>query len=183
GALNRLRSQPRAVTTPDQTPSTSPVSADTEPTPAEREQAAFAGGDEQTTFAGSEPPPPTDPETEQAAEEPKPKRHRRGSFLKELPFLILIALVLALLIKTFLVQAFYIPSGSMENTLQGGPPDKHYDRVLVNKLVYRIRDPHRGEIIVFRGPTSWQDTPEFTGSTPSNPIAHFFHDIGAALGV
>ena len=171
------------MTTPDQTPSTSPVSADTEPTPAEGEQAAFAGGEEQTTFAGSEPPPPTDPETEQAAEEPKPKRHRRGSFLKELPFLILIALVLALLIKTFLVQAFYIPSGSMENTLQGGPPDKHYDRVLVNKLVYRIRDPHRGEIIVFRGPTSWQDTPEFTGSTPSNPIAHFFHDIGAALGV
>jgi signal peptidase I len=109
-------------------------------------------------------------------------RHRRGFWL-ELPFLILIALVLALLIKTFLVQAFYIPSASMENTLQGGPPDKHYDRVLVNKLVYRIRDPRRGEIIVFRGPPSWQDTPDFTGSTPSNPILHFFHDVGAALGV
>ena len=105
----------------------------------------------------------------------KPKK--RGSFLRELPFLILIALVLALLIKTFLVQAFFIPSGSMQNTLQIG------DRVLVNKLVYRIRDVHRGEIIVFRGPTSWQDNPEFTTSEPSNPISKFFHDIGSALGV
>src|SRR5205814_8218088 len=100
------------------------------------------------------------------------RARKRPSFWRELPFLVLIALVLALLIKTFLVQAFYIPSGSMENTLHIG------DRVLVNKLVYRIRDVHRGEIIVFRGPTSWQDAPEFTSTTPSNPIARFFHDIG-----
>ena len=112
---------------------------------------------------------------------PPSKKH--GSFWRELPFLILIALVLALLIKTFLVQAFYIPSASMENTLQGGPPDKHYDRVLVNKLVYRLRDIHRGEIIVFKGPKSWQDQPEFVSHTPSNPIARFFHDIGSAVGV
>jgi signal peptidase I len=111
--------------------------------------------------------PPTD----------EPPVKKRSSFLRELPFLILIALVLALLIKTFLVQAFFIPSGSMENTLHIG------DRVLVNKLVYRIRDVHRGEIIVFRGPTSWQDSPEFTSSEPSNPISKFFHDIGSALGV
>jgi signal peptidase I len=105
------------------------------------------------------------------------KPRKRGSFWRELPFLILIALVLALLIKTFLVQAFYIPSGSMENTLRIG------DRVLVNKLVYRIRDVHRGEIIVFKGPPSWQENPEFTVSQPSNPIARFFRDIGSALGV
>jgi len=114
--------------------------------------------------------------------EPKPAK-KHGSFWRELPFLILIALVLALLIKTFLVQAFYIPSASMENTLQGGPPDKHYDRVLVNKLVYRLRDVHRGEIIVFKGPKSWQDQPEFVSHTPSNPVARFFHDIGSAVGV
>jgi signal peptidase I len=102
---------------------------------------------------------------------------KRTSFWRELPFLILIALVLALLIKTFLVQAFFIPSGSMEDTLQIG------DRVLVNKLVYRIRDIHRGEIIVFKGPPSWQENPEFTVNPPSNPVARFFHDIGSALGV
>jgi signal peptidase I len=113
----------------------------------------------------------------------RPSSKHRGSFWRELPFLVLIALVLALLIKTFLVQAFYIPSASMENTLQGGPPDKHYDRVLVNKLVYRLRDVHRGEIVVFKGPKSWQDQPEFISNAPSNPIARFFHDIGSAVGV
>jgi signal peptidase I len=117
-----------------------------------------------------------------------PEPRRRTSFWKELPFLVLIALVLALLIKTFLVQAFYIPSASMENTLQGGPnqfDSKHhsYDRVLVNKLIYRIRDIHRGEIIVFKGPKSWQDQPEFVSHAPSNPIGRFFHDIGSAIGV
>jgi signal peptidase I len=115
---------------------------------------------------------------------------KKSSFWHELPFLVLIALVLALLIKTFLVQAFYIPSGSMENTLDGGPSNEqgdtrhhNYDRVLVNKLIYRIRDVHRGEIIVFRGPESWQSTPESVVHPPSNPIARFFHDIGSALGV
>jgi signal peptidase I len=73
-----------------------------------------------------------------------PNRHlKKGSFLRELPVLVLVAVVLALLIKTFFVQAFYIPSGSMEQTLHIN------DRVLVNKVVYHLRDPHRGEIVVF----------------------------------
>jgi signal peptidase I len=110
----------------------------------------------------------------------------RTSFWKELPFLVLIALVLALLIKTFLVQAFYIPSASMELTLSGGPYNGKthpFDRVLVNKLIYRIRDIHRGEIVVFKGPKSWQDQPEFVSHAPSNPVGRFFHDIGSAIGV
>lgn len=72
-----------------------------------------------------------------------PPEHERLSFFKELPVLIVIAFGLALLIKTFLVQAFFIPSESMVPTLEIG------DRVLVNKLAYRFRDPRRGEIIVF----------------------------------
>ena len=58
-------------------------------------------------------------------------------FLRELPILLLIAFLLALLIKTFLVQAFYIPSESMVPTLQTG------DRVLVNKVVYHLHSPRR----------------------------------------
>ena len=58
------------------------------------------------------------------------------------------ALVAALIIKTFLFQAFFIPSGSMEETLQIG------DRVLVNKLSYRFGDIDRGDIIVFHKPDS-----------------------------
>ena len=74
---------------------------------------------------------------------PAPKKRSSLAFFKELPVLILIAFGLALLIKTFLVQAFFIPSASMEPTLLVK------DRVLVNKLVYRFREPRRGEIIVF----------------------------------
>ena len=125
-----------------------------------------------------------------------PTRHRKeetsdggGSFWKELPFLVLIALVLALLIKTFLVQAFYIPSASMEPTLQGGgdfpnaaATGSHpYDRVLVNKLVYDFRDPRRGEIIVFKKPPGWPNENDFT--TPSNPVSKFFHNVGSAIGI
>ncbi|HVA60307.1 MAG TPA: signal peptidase I [Mycobacteriales bacterium] len=124
------------------------------------------------TDPGSPEPASTDPT---AAGPERADKRKQASFLKELPFLILIALVLALLIKAFLVQAFYIPSGSMEQTLH------IKDRVLVNKLVYRFRDPHRGEIIVFQGPSDWNA--EFASPVTSNPIARFFQGIGRVIGV
>ncbi|UCG40126.1 MAG: signal peptidase I [Acidimicrobiia bacterium] len=67
-------------------------------------------------------------------------------FWLELPLLVIVALVVAVLIKTFLVQAFWIPSGSMVPTLEID------DRVLVNKLEYRIQEPRRGDIVVFDSP-------------------------------
>lgn len=82
-------------------------------------------------------------------EKDRPKKQQR-SFWKELPILIGIALVLALLIKTFLVQAFSIPSDSMQNTLQRG------DRVLVDKLTpWFGSEPERGEVVVFHDPDNW----------------------------
>lgn len=76
------------------------------------------------------------------------KAHR--SFWKELPILVGIALLLALLIKTFLVQAFSIPSDSMQDTLQRG------DRVLVDKLTpWFGSEPERGEVVVFHDPANW----------------------------
>jgi signal peptidase I len=77
-----------------------------------------------------------------------PKRGGPLAFLRELPALLLIAFVLALLIKSFLVQAFYIPSESMVPTLKIG------DRVLVNKLTYRFHPPGRGDIVVFQDPNA-----------------------------
>ncbi|MEU8621238.1 signal peptidase I [Streptomyces sp. NPDC048623] len=75
---------------------------------------------------------------------------RRRSFWMELPVLAGIALVLAFLIKTFLLQAFLIPSGSMQNTLQKD------DRVLVDKLTpWFGSEPGRGEVVVFRDPGGW----------------------------
>ena len=97
----------------------------------------------------------------------KPKKERKpappGSIWRELPILIVVAVLLAILLKTFLLQAFYIPSGSMENTLQVG------DRVMVNKVVYHLRDIKRGDIVVFDGLDSW--TPEVTSAEPTNPVA------------
>jgi len=74
---------------------------------------------------------------------------RKGSLLRELPILIVVALVVSLFIKSFLVQFFYIPSGSMENTLQIN------DRVAVNKLPFVSGKIHRGDVVVFRDPASW----------------------------
>ncbi|WP_030906206.1 signal peptidase I [Streptosporangium amethystogenes] len=103
------------------------------------------------------------------------KDKKKGSFWKELPVLIVVAVVLALIIKTFVIQAFYIPSESMENTLLTN------DRVLVNKLVYRVRDIERGDVVVFSGVDSWD--PEIDLEEPSNPVAGFFRWVGTAFGV
>jgi signal peptidase I len=74
---------------------------------------------------------------------------KKGSLLKELPILVVVALVVSLFIKTFLVQFFYIPSGSMENTLQ------IKDRVAVNKVPFISKSISRGDVVVFRDPDDW----------------------------
>jgi signal peptidase I len=77
------------------------------------------------------------------------KQKSKRSFWIELPILVLVAVLVAVVVRTFLIQTFYIPSESMENTLLIN------DRVLVNKVVYGMRDPLRGEIVVFKPPESW----------------------------
>jgi signal peptidase I len=78
---------------------------------------------------------------------------RANSFWRELPILVVVAFVVALLVRVFVLQTFYIPSESMEHTLNIN------DRVLVNKVVYDFRAPHRGEIVVFKSPVSWRSDP------------------------
>ncbi len=83
---------------------------------------------------------------------------RKSSFWRELPILLGVAVVVAVLVRTFVLQTFYIPSGSMEHTLDIN------DRVLVNKVVYDYRSPHRGEVVVFKAPDDWRsptDGPDF----------------------
>ena len=74
---------------------------------------------------------------------------KKGSLLRELPILVVVALVVSLFIKTFAVQFFYIPSGSMENTLQ------IKDRVAVNKVPFISKTINRGDVVVFRDPDNW----------------------------
>jgi len=74
---------------------------------------------------------------------------RKRSFFQEFPFLIVVALVVSLFIKTFVIQFFFIPSGSMENTLQID------DRVAVNRLPFISNNIKRGDVVVFRDPDNW----------------------------
>jgi len=104
------------------------------------------------------------------AQEQGEKADAVRSFWKELPFLIVVALVVAVIIKTFLIQAFFIPSASMHDTLLEG------DRVMVNKLAYRFGEPHRGDVIVFDSPLVAHDqTESFLGRVVRN--------VGEALGL
>ncbi len=86
--------------------------------------------------------------------------------------LIAIALVLALVIKSFVVQAFWIPSGSMENTLEVN------DRVLINKLVYHLRPIHRGDIVVFDGTGSWNFGPPADSNIFSKAVSELEGIVG-----
>ncbi|MCW7991154.1 signal peptidase I, partial [Streptomyces platensis subsp. clarensis] len=80
----------------------------------------------------------------------KVKRRRQRSALREIPLLVTVAVLIALVLKTFLVQAFVIPSGSMEQTIRID------DRVLVDKLTPWFGSrPQRGDVVVFKDPGGW----------------------------
>jgi signal peptidase I len=133
-----------------------------------------------------EPGEPTSSSAAQAPSTGASRRNRRksatgkGSLLRELPVLLLIAFVLALIVKTFFVQAFFIPSGSMEQTLHGCAGCTG-DRVLVNKVPYWFGEPEPGEIVVFKGPDTW--TPEVSVAAPSNWFTGALLWLGRAVGV
>ncbi|MET7697926.1 MULTISPECIES: signal peptidase I [unclassified Streptomyces] len=94
----------------------------------------------------------------------KVKRRRRRSAVKEIPLLVGVAVLIALVLKTFLVQAFVIPSGSMENTIQIG------DRVLVDKFTpWFGSKPQRGDVVVFKDPGNWLKDEQST-SKKDDPI-------------
>ncbi|HTT50976.1 MAG TPA: signal peptidase I [Streptosporangiaceae bacterium] len=100
------------------------------------------------------------------------RRRRRINWWVELIGLFVFALVIMLVIKTYVIQAFFIPSSSMEETLDIG------DKVLVNKLIYHIRPIERGDIVVFNGSGSW-DPP--APPQPSDPIIRWASEFGHAV--
>jgi signal peptidase I len=104
------------------------------------------------------------------ADDESPEEPKHRSFFAELPVLVAIAFILALLLKTFLIQAFYIPSASMEPTLLIG------DRVLVNKVVYSIREPRRGEVVVFT-------KDDGTAAPQGTVVERFLRSLSSGLGV
>jgi signal peptidase I len=98
---------------------------------------------------------------------PKPK-----SLLRELPLLLGVAFVIAFLVKTFVAQAFFIPSESMVHTLEVG------DRVLVSRMSYKLHEPHRGDIVVFTSPF------ETEGSGDNRPLpSRVIHTVLESVGL
>ena len=118
-------------------------------------------------------PPQSDPEIDSLRETALLKGgtgDAAKAFWKELPVLIVMALVVAVLIKTFLVQAFFIPSASMHDTLLEG------DRVMVNKLAFRFGEPGRGNVIVF-------DSPLEESTHGGNIFGATLRNVGESLGI
>lgn len=107
---------------------------------------------------------------------------RRASFWRELPILVVTALVLTFLIQTFLARVYVIPSASMEPTLHGCP-DCTNDRVMVDKLTYRMRDPSPGDVLVFRGPDSWGSNAEFSNPRSGNVLVRGLQQAASLIGL
>jgi signal peptidase I len=102
---------------------------------------------------------------------PCPARSRRRRLVEDAAVVVL-ALAVAILVRTFVAQAYWIPSGSMY-------PQLHVnDRVIVSRLAYHLHPPHRGDIVVFKAPPGF--------ATPNPPPSNFFvaglRDVGVALG-
>ena len=118
-------------------------------------------------------PPPAPPEVE-APPYHKEDERQPGllAVLRETVVLVALAVLLAVVFKTFLVAAFYIPSGSMESTLNIS------DRVLVEKVSYRFGDIEHGDVVVFVHEEAGVEVPK-----PANPVAGFFSSLGQAIGV
>jgi len=101
-------------------------------------------------------------------QEPPPKPR---SLLRELPLLLGVAFLIAFLVKTFIAQAFFIPSESMVHTLEVG------DRVLVSRMSYRLHEPHRGDIVVFTSPFQTEGSGD-DRSIPSKVIHTVLESVG-----
>lgn len=129
--------------------------------------AVAASGGERGTATGDE-------GVGEAVEREQPRERSTVSrTLRELPVLFVVALAIAFLVKTFLAQAFYIPSGSMLPQLQ------LFDRVVVSKLAYKVHDPNRGDIVVFDAPST-----RFGRQSPDRgPVGNLLHYVGERVGI
>ena len=98
---------------------------------------------------------------------------KKGSFLRELPIIVVSALIISIVIKTFFLHFFFIPSGSMENTLQVG------DRIAVNKFGALFSEIKRGEVVVFSDPDKWLgEAPISESSSISNKLKSGLITVG-----
>ncbi|MCU1529411.1 MAG: family signal peptidase [Frondihabitans sp.] len=89
-----------------------------------------------------------------------------GRFIRDIVVIFLAALLISFLLKTFVVRSFFIPSGSMENTLLIN------DRIIVNELTPKVIPLQRGDVVVFTDPGGWLGSEDQVSTTSTNPIAN-----------
>lgn len=139
----------------------------TEPIAAQRSE-AYADGDAEVPHRAADDTDPAPPMSRRQRR--REKRAQRSGFvqwMRELPIMLAIAFLIAVLLRSFVVQAFWIPSGSMEQTLHGCAGCTG-DRILVNRMSYWFSDPEPGDIVVFQAPSSWEA--EVPVDEPDNPL-------------
>ncbi|HWD62980.1 MAG TPA: signal peptidase I [Humibacter sp.] len=110
--------------------------------------------------------------SDRVASEKKTRQRSVKLFLRDLVIIFLVAILVSFLIKTFVVRSFYIPSGSMENTLQIN------DLIIVNELEPNIMPIKRGDVVVFTDPGGW--LPASTEKSNVNPIEWALSLVGLA---
>lgn len=112
------------------------------------------------------------------------KRTRRRTrknlpFWAELPILLVVAFILTFFIQTFVAKVYYVPSGSMEQTLHG--VSSGGDRILASKVANEFGKPRQGEIIVFKGPDSWAPEADIPG--PTSWGGKLVQSLGSVIGI
>ncbi len=128
-----------------------------------------AGREPSASDRGSDDGEPGGPKHRRSGGHGSEREEHRWRFVGSTPFLILVALGVAILVKSFVIQAFYIPSESMVPTLEVG------DRVFVSKFLFDEGDIHRGDVIVFENPN--QEALPDRGA-----IGGFLHWLGEGIG-
>ncbi|MEO9139738.1 MAG: signal peptidase I [Jatrophihabitans sp.] len=158
--------------------------------PAPRHAAAAGAASDGQLVNIDKPDTLAETDTGELAVVPAESRRRRRKRIKaatprrkapwwELPALVILAVGIAIVVKSFIVQPFYIPSESMEHTLHGCTGCSG-DRILVNKPIYSVlRDPEAGDIVVFHAPDGW-DSP--STQPPSNPVLRTIRGFGQLIG-
>jgi signal peptidase I len=106
-----------------------------------------------------------------------PRKGGTGRFIRDIVIIFLAALHISFLIKTFLVRSFYIPSASMENTLQIN------DRIVVDELVPGVIPLKRGDVVVFKDPGGWLAGEKLPSSTTGNPVVDGFQWFLTQVGL
>ncbi|MFM6975116.1 MAG: signal peptidase I [Agromyces sp.] len=110
----------------------------------------------------------------------RPRTRRKRSavvvFFRDIFVILIAAVVISFLIKTFFVRSFYIPSASMENTLQIN------DRIMVNQLIPKVWDLHRGDVVVFSDPGGWL-AGQAAGERTQAPLQAFIDSTLAVIGL